>query len=335
MAIEQFKKINDQAGIDATLASLRKLVAADRSLEHVLTDAVRKLAQADKLPQFEIALMERYVELAPDDHETRFNLAYKQSEVGAEAIALHHYQRIPLGDRHAATWNNIGYARDQLGLPVTSVSAYRQSANMGNTLAMSNLANKLIKAGFLDLAREQCNEALKIPNPHQNVGHLVATLASVEEAERTRKDEILKDASDRIAHLRKLGRAATAATPQTFPEGWKGPQCVFTLSRCGDRITLKGTYETEAGGLLAALMSPNAPSGALSLPTSKHTVTFTGQIRGLAVVGSVKREREGASLLDSAGENVVAMIFSDACDEITIIEDLTSDQQTIQVLTRI
>lgn len=41
---------------------------------------------------------------------------------------------------------------------------------MGETLAMSNLAEKLITAGFLPEAQKECDDALKIPSYHKNAG---------------------------------------------------------------------------------------------------------------------------------------------------------------------
>ncbi|MCK1346344.1 hypothetical protein [Bradyrhizobium sp. CW11] len=335
LAAENFRKAKDANGVETALDKLRKLVADEPSLESVLTEAVQKLAEADKLEPFSIALMERCMELRPDDHEMRFNLAFKQSDAGDDAIALHHYQKISIGDRQSVTWNNIGVSADQLGLPAKSVAAYKRAASMGDTLAMSNLANKLMKSGFLELAREQCNEALQDPRPHQNIGHLVASLATMEAAEQTRLDELFLNIRERMSHLRKLGQAATFATPQTIAKEWQGAECTFTLSRDADQIVLRGEYEREAGGLLAALVSDAPRGGALTLPKARYSVRYTGRIRGRGIAGTVKRERVGGTILENAGEPSVFLILSETGDEITIVEGVQSEAPRLDSLARI
>jgi thioredoxin-like negative regulator of GroEL len=142
-AVRQFHFAKNRKGVDATLAILRQLSLKTPSLEPLLTEATQVIAEGDKDEKFVIALLERRMELAPDDHRTRFTLALKQSAIGNEAIALHHYLRIPHGERGAATLNNIGVSAEALLLQATAVGFYQRAAELGETLAMSNLGNKL------------------------------------------------------------------------------------------------------------------------------------------------------------------------------------------------
>ncbi|MEH2504989.1 tetratricopeptide (TPR) repeat protein [Bradyrhizobium sp. AZCC 1578] len=232
-AISQFHKAKNKKKVDETLAELRKLVVSAPSLEAILTEAVQGIVEADKDEPFTIALLERHMELNPDDHDARFRLAYKQSEAGNEAISLHHYYKIPSGERHGMAWNNIGATADQLGLPTKAVAAYKRAAKMGETLAMSNLGVKLMNIGFLELAREQCNDALKNPKPHPNVGHLVTSLASVEDNEQSHQKDLLDGVESQVLYLQRLGRAATLDTPDEIAEDWEGPDCALKLIRKG------------------------------------------------------------------------------------------------------
>src|SRR6202521_367143 len=67
---------------------------------------------------------------------------------------------IPSEERKQMTWNNLGVVLDHFGLLGMAVQAYRKSEDMGETLAMSNLAQKFIFAGFVREAQEQCDKAL-------------------------------------------------------------------------------------------------------------------------------------------------------------------------------
>ena len=336
-AISEFHKAKNRQKLDEALGELRKLLDGSTSLEAILTETVQEIVEAEKDESFSIALLERQIELSPDDHETRFRLAFKQSQAGNEAIALHHYYKIPFGERSSMTWNNIGAAADQLGLPAKSVAAYKRAAAMDETLAMSNLGNKLMNVGFLELAREQCDTAVAKKKPHANVGHLLTSLATVEEDEQSRQTDLLNAIENQVSHLRRLGRAATLQTSDDIAENWQGPDCTLKLVRKGDRLTLNGTYEFQYG-LLASLFAPAntvGVAGALPVPKSKYSITYSGQIRGRAVIGDVKRERAGETLLGSAGEKKMSMIFSDDGDEISVFEEVDSKEPSVHVLKRV
>jgi tetratricopeptide (TPR) repeat protein len=107
-----------------------------------------------------IAAVERLLQLDPTDNDRRFNLAYKYSNMGMNETALLHYRAIPNPARTAMAWNNLGVERAILKLPVRAVAAYRKSEELGETLAMSNLAEKLMRAGFLPEARKLLDSAL-------------------------------------------------------------------------------------------------------------------------------------------------------------------------------
>jgi len=68
---------------------------------------------------------------------------------------------------------------------------------------------------------------------------------------------------------------------------------------------------------------------------SKYSVSYSGQIRGLAVIGELKRGRDGESQLGSTGEKKAFMIFSDDGNEITVFEKTDSKEPNVQVIKRI
>lgn len=78
-----------------------------------------------------LALLERLVELDPSDVDTRFELAYKYSEMGHHDLAVYHYIRIPSEERTGITWNNLGVAFGSLELPARSICAYRKGGADG------------------------------------------------------------------------------------------------------------------------------------------------------------------------------------------------------------
>jgi hypothetical protein len=293
------------------------------------------LAEIDKDQDAVLAILERVLELEPDNHDTRFNLAFKQSVAGNEELALYHYLKIPPAERTPVAWNNLGAALDQLILPAKAVDAYNRSMEMGETLAMSNLGNKLMNVGFVKEAQEECDKALATKQPHRNIGQLLTTLQALPEEEEKKQTELLETSKPKISYLQQLGRAAALEVPTDFGESWQGPDCVFNVIKADDRIKIVGTFERTnlfagLGGILGGLANPSVPS-----PKQKYTIEYEGKIRGRAIFGTIKRERDGASLLESAGgSSKVFMVFSDDGSEITVMEKADTNNPSYHVLKR-
>lgn len=258
-----------------------------------------------------VAAMERILALKPDDIATRSNLALKQSERGNNDLALHHYLKIPFPDRSSAAWNNIGVTFENLKLSGKAVDAYRRAASMEETLAMSNLGNKFLGAGFVSKAKEQCEAALKFENPHKNVGELLARATELPELEDKNQEQILETGKRKVEFYRKLGEAASAEDiipPKTI---CVGPDCNLEMARIEhNKVALVGEFERDPGALGLALIGGN-PFGNSPPSKIRHKVRFAGTVQGAAIFGDVKRSSDGASWLSSAETaQDVLMIFS-------------------------
>lgn len=147
-AASAHQKDNDAQAAIALLTQMRTKYANTSQGEADVLQAMRSLAEITQDDEVLIGTMERQLELDPADSDTRFALAFKYSSQGNDALAAMHYARVSYSERSAATWNNLGVAFDRMSLQAKSVTAYRKSEEMGETLAMSNLANKLIESGF-------------------------------------------------------------------------------------------------------------------------------------------------------------------------------------------
>ena len=139
--------------------AMKSDTTADVGNERILLDLMAEIAGLEKDKTAEVAAMERIVEMSPDDISTRFQLAFGHSEQGNEDMALHHYRAIPQRERDQSAWNNLGVPYDRFSMPGKSVSSYRKAEEMGETLAMSNLARRLMNAGFLKEAEAEFNSS--------------------------------------------------------------------------------------------------------------------------------------------------------------------------------
>ena len=264
---------------------LRVAVIADPKIERDVLGTLRRIAEIQKDEGATIAVMERIVEVTPADFGVRFSLAYKHSEVGNNDLALYHYLRIPYEERNPTTWNNLGVSFDHFDMPAKSVDCYRKSEEQGETLAMSNLGNKLMRAGFLAEAQDELNKALAIKDYHRNVGDGLARLKDIPDQEDKKKQEILEGVKRKAEFYRLVGRAISQP-PTSLGGRWRGPNCEFVVSVSANKIRAIGNYERDANALLSAL----SPAQKL---TTKYRMEYEGTLSGRQIEGEVRLRWEG------------------------------------------
>jgi tetratricopeptide (TPR) repeat protein len=169
-----------------------------------------------------LAIMERMMDLDPSDTKTRFSLAYKHSSIGNDDLALFHYLQIPFDERDSVTWNNLGVAFDRFDLSTKSVLAYRNAEGSGETLAMSNLASKLITVGFLSEPEQICKKALKVENYHKNITHTMARLKDKPDEENKKEADLLEKTKPISDFYTEFGRALSRTEPDDLAKCWQG-----------------------------------------------------------------------------------------------------------------
>lgn len=331
-AVNQFSLANQSKLVNETLEILRKLASGTPSAEGNLINAVLDLAEREKNQDVELAVLERLIEIQPDNHDVRFKLAYKHSEQGSNDLAVYHYLMIPPAERSAMAWNNLGAAYDALSLPAEAVRSFKEASEAGETLAMINLANKLLNGGFMPEAKDKVDKAIGTGRPDKNVGHTLTRLQAIPEEEEEKRNQLVETARPKTIFLQQLGSAAASREPANVGDTWQGPDCVLSVSRNGDFVKFNGSFERDSlGGLLGALSVSTLPT-----PKNKFSVVYSGTIRGRAIFGTMARERDGATLLEAAGSNKKAlMFFGEDGSDLFIMENADTDSPTYERLRRI
>ena len=72
-----------------------------------------------------IALLEGFIDEKPYEHDIRFNLAFKYSEIDEHDLSLYHYKILIEQRPDQSVWNNIGWARESLKLPGKAINLSR------------------------------------------------------------------------------------------------------------------------------------------------------------------------------------------------------------------
>ena len=227
-AIAYFRA-NLQQKAKTILGKMRGLVPKVEDGESVLINALRDIAKHANDKDLLLGLTERLMHLHPEDTDTRFSLAHKYSKVGYHDVSLLHYLKIPYQERGAATWNNLGVEFDHFELQSKSVKAYRKAEELSETLAMSNLAQKFINAGFLEEAEKICNSAVKIEDYHKNIGSSISRIKDAPEEEEKKEKETVAKALPPSEFYREYGRAATKDDIPEIAGTWNSEPCPLKL----------------------------------------------------------------------------------------------------------
>lgn len=308
-AATSYRKSGDD---DAASALAERMRVTDADPEAAYAIAKGNAAIFEKETELVIASYEYMLESRQDDHATRFELAYKYSQGESDELACYHYSLIPQRARSGGAWNNMGVSQEAIGLPINSVDSYREARGKGETLAAANIANKFLKAGFVDEAMDILRDASKVDSHHPNVDRGLAQAKEAREGEDKKQQKALDQARPTSDFYRHVGRALTRPTPSNMNGTWKSPKAQLLITVDEGQFKALGTYEAKYG-LLANLL---AGSGSSSVPPTTMVEEFGGTLRGGVVVGGVKREKQGeiqrkSGLQEAADEPKIVMWLSD------------------------
>jgi tetratricopeptide (TPR) repeat protein len=324
LAARAFARSNQDDDVARLITEMRVDAETMPELELQVLDTLVDISRTKNDLKASIPPLERIVELNPDDYDARFSLAYAHSQKSNDALALFHYMKIPDDRRTGATWNNVGVSSDEQGLAVKAVAAYKNAETLNETLAMSNLAAKYLKAGFLHEAMGYCEKALQMEKPHRNVGLTWAEAKSVTETEALRLDKILAEAAPISDFYRLFGHAETRTPPEQWPQTWIAREAPIQVTIKDTEFIAEGRYETVGlAGLLTGNFFGTPPS------PQKYFVTYRGVVNGRTVRGTVDRgfeaERHPSSLLSNMTTNSeVLMVLTHDGSELKVMETLKS-----------
>lgn len=203
----ELSRAGDYAKSVSVIETVKALDREVPNLESLMLETLAETRESEGEIDQHFALMEAYLEVRPNDHGRRFDLAYKYSENNGHDLALYHYHI--LADQGPGEWvfNNLGASYAELDLPAKSVEAYRSSQSLGGTLAISNLARKLISAGFLVEAEDLTKEALNIEDYDKAIGTAISRIKEVRADEESSEENIVKALRPRREFYSRFGRA--------------------------------------------------------------------------------------------------------------------------------
>jgi tetratricopeptide (TPR) repeat protein len=333
-AAREYALAQQKARSNEIVEKIKLKISDDLELTRSLLSYFKEQAELDKEEQFQLAVMEEIVALRPTDTAARFSLAYQHSQVGNHDMALYHYQKIPHFARDPTTWNNLGVSYGEFGMRIKSVEAFRLSEKENETLAMSNLGFKLLRAGFLAEAQQEADKAIAIKSYHANVPELIKRLKEAPKEEQDKLEETLDKVKAKADFYRKAADGVLKSSPTTIASSWNSPDGVLEAKMDGDFVRIFGSQQRSANAL-GGVIYPAA--GGLGNLMTTHRVEYSGRVRGNVIFGEVKRSHDGAvqSLLAmGGGDSKVIMVFNEDQSQLHVIERLENTNPTFYVLTR-
>jgi len=326
---------------DITIEKMKEIIPAVENGEVELIKVLCKISEITDDQDLFFGLSEKLLQISPDDIDSRFQLAYKYSTSNKDELALFHYLKIPEGLRGLGSWNNLGVGFDKFDLTNKAVKAYRQAEKLEETLAMSNLANKFIKAGFLEEAEDICNRALTHKNYNKNILDSISRIKAIPDEEEKQEKTITAGAKTLSEFYRDYGHASLKSSIVNHVGQWKGPLCDFNLSIKDNQLIATGKYMqlgvsafglAFAGGMLPGLGTPKKEIW--------YEVMYEGKIFGQTAKCIFTKKEAGEAmptrgLLGGQMGTQVLMIISDSLREIKVYEKSSGDAPIFYNLNRI
>lgn len=224
--------------------------------------------------------LEKALEYTPNDSSLLFDAAYAYSNAEESNLAVLHYKDlINLDPQSAYAFNNLGVEYSRLKLPISSIKSYKSSRDKGNTLAASNMAYKLLEAGFDEEANSILEDAAKKSDAHENVAHAKSRLVKDKAEEAENIKEILNIARKVQMFYRSFARAYFSKHQGILVAGkWQFPSYgEFELLQEGNSVNAS-REQGETKIKLSASISNSALQGYVNSKTGYYSES-TEQIK--------------------------------------------------------
>jgi len=242
-ASEAYSKLGNYSDALFTLEEAKKYKKTVHKFEDDLLKSMIEIFENKKDDEYFLSLSEAYLELCPNEHDVRFSTAFKYYDIGESDLSLYHYKKLSKHRPNETVFNNLGVAYSNLGLPAKSVKAYRNSSDQGGTLAMSNLAHKLINEGFLNEAETICNEATQIKDFDKNIGGAISQIKGVQEEEKLKEKVILEKIEPKRDFYSNFGKACLEEQINDLKGSWIGPEFNLVFKIKNNSIEAYGTFK--------------------------------------------------------------------------------------------
>ena len=239
---------NTEKGLQVLTTTLTQVTGPEESakLYRTIADIYEKTGNST----LRAIALQKILESVPEDTAALFSASYAQSQAKLSCLCVVNYSTLlGFNPAHDSGLNNLGVECGALDLPIKSTSYYKRASECGNTLAMSNLADRYMYQGFELEAQELLDKARKEDKPHRNVGRAMSALADKKVEENQAWDNIITEGMKQKEFFWAYADAyfLPSDQEQPFVGQWASPTGkVFVISQENDILTAR--WETEHEG---------------------------------------------------------------------------------------
>ncbi len=313
----------NKSGALSIIEEAKSIEVDPKKINKILLESMSKISEIFSNDYDFISINECLIDLKPDNYDKRFSLAYKYLNIEDYELSLYHFSKLIKQNPDEATFNNYGVSAYYLELLHKSIEAYKESEKLGGTLAMSNLAHKLIQAGFLEEADEICNRAIKIEGYDKEVGTAISKIKDTKKEEDEKEKQILENAKASRLIYSKYALACLKRTPKSLKGIWKDLKCKLDLYIDGSQFKATGSYSFEENNIYLAFLAFKDKSPIPSKLVQKTAVVeYNGEINGHGIIfEKTTKFKDATNPYNNDDVKVGFMIISDNLSEIEVYEN--------------
>jgi hypothetical protein len=176
-----------------------------------LWEKVRSAAESDGDPVLAAVAKEKSTSYTANSADAQFASGYLYGEIPGITFSpatVHHYQQALSyeTDRLYAN-NNMAIQLAANEMPITAIARYEADASKGDTLAMANLAQRYLLAGFAKEADELLRKAEQSDDPDARVALIRSQLNDAKALEAERFQSLIEDGQRQTEFTRRYADA--------------------------------------------------------------------------------------------------------------------------------
>ncbi len=260
----------------------------------------------DKFGRFAIA--ELALHHSPEQSTFRFTLAFDYDSGDFSYLSMYHYKIICEHDeKNSAALNNLGIALANCELPVLAVQSYKQSLELGETLAASNLGRKYIDAGLTDEATALLKGVQGKENCSPEVARSIALAHERTEENNRGQEKALARAQEHREFLISFAEGLLSPLPINLDGQWNFPTIELSL-KCTVAV-LHGFREIRTQvnrdpGMIA-LFGGGGPKSITKVERFEFSGTLSGRTCKFKLVASKHEDPASWSFLGGPSESTL------------------------------
>lgn len=238
-----------------------------------LIEIDKKLKKLDR-NQDRLAVLELANEIAPNNTEILFDLAYNYSELGYKRMSLNCYKKLlSINGENSAAHNNLSILYSEFGLNSYKVKHLNHGMEKGGNFSGPNLALHFLNNGLVEMANEIMSQEKEKGNDSERftfVQNEISKLVSEHEEKR----KTILDVGEKMRTFIQAYASRTLEPTAIISGKYQLNDVVANVEIHEEQITISWRYDDANNYTITGPIYGNSIKGKYSIP-HKETIGFT------------------------------------------------------------